>query len=205
VDDVRRLTRADVEEAAAVLARAFFDYPMLQWVMPDHVQRRRALPVFMGTSVRWGLLLDAVYGVGEPLRGVAIWVPPGTIDEDRDPDDSFVHYRHAMAAIGAEAEARHELFLAEQRVVRSRELGADEWYLAWLGIEPAAQRSGAGSALLSDMFTRLDAVGQGTYLETEKAANVPYYERHAYRVVSDGVISRGGPHYWTMRRISPLP
>lgn len=197
---IRKLTSQDVDAAADVLVRAFFDYPMLQWVLPKDEHRHAALPAFLRGSVRWGLLMGEVYGGGDPLSGVAIWAPPGLRDADLDPDDSFVRYADVLTALGPEAEARHERFITEQHAIRDSEIGARTWYLAWLGIDPSAQRTGVGGALLRHMFDRLDPEGIDTYLETEKAANVPYYERHGFGVVTRGVISGGGPNFWTMRR-----
>jgi ribosomal protein S18 acetylase RimI-like enzyme len=197
---IRKLTVRDVDEAGDLLACAFFDYPMITWLMPDAAPRRIALPIFMRVSVRWGLLMKEVFGIGDPLRGVAIWAPPGMVNEDLDPDDSIVRYSELLSAIGADAEVRYERFLAEQRIVRDAELGAQTWYLAWLGVDPAQQRSGAGAALLRDMFNRLDLSGGDAYLETEKSANVPYYEQHGFGVVTHGAISGGGPDFWTLRR-----
>ena len=197
---IRKLTSNDVDAAADVLVRAFFNYPMLTWLMPDDAHRRATLPTFLRASVRWGLLMDEVYGASDPLTGVAIWAPPGLRDADLDPDDSFVHYADVLAALGPGAAARHERFLSEQHTIRDGEIGERTWYLAWLGIDPASQRSGVGGALLRHMFDLLDPEGVDTYLETEKAINVPYYERHAFGVLTQGVISGGGPKFWTMRR-----
>jgi ribosomal protein S18 acetylase RimI-like enzyme len=197
---IRRLDANDVDEAGDLLARAFFDYPMLTWLMPDDAHRRRALPIFMRASVRWGLAMNDAFGIGDPLRGVAIWAPPGMSDLDLDPEDSMVRYHEAAAAMGTEAEARFDRFAAEQRAVRKREMGRRTWYLAWLGVDPDQQRTGAGAALLTDMFFHLDRIGDAVYLETESAANVGYYLRHGFSLVTEGVISGGGPPFWSMRR-----
>ena len=66
--------------------------------MPDAAHRRAALPTFMRVSVRWGLLMNEVFGIGDPLRGVAIWAPPGMVNEDLDPDDSIVRYGELLSA-----------------------------------------------------------------------------------------------------------
>jgi hypothetical protein len=95
---------------------------------------------------------------------VAIWAPPGMVNEDLDPTTRS-SATASLSAIGADAEARHARFLAEQRVVRDAELGHDV-VLAWLGVDPAQQRS-SGAALLRDMFTRLDSSEGEAYLETE--------------------------------------
>jgi ribosomal protein S18 acetylase RimI-like enzyme len=197
---IRKLDANDVGAAGDLLARAFFDYPMLTWLMPDDAHRRIALPIFMRVSVRWGLLMNDVFGIGDPLRGMAIWAPPGMSDLDLDPDDSAVRYHEAAAAMGPEAEARFDRFGAEQRAVRQREMGRRTWYLAWLGVDQDQQRGGAGAALLTDMLFHLDSIGDDVYLETEKAANVGYYMRHGFSVATEGVISGGGPRFWSMRR-----
>jgi hypothetical protein len=54
------------------------------------------------------------------------------------------------------------------------------------------------------MFTRLDADGAPCILETEKAQNVPYYERHGF-VVAHHAVLPGGPPYWTMIREPAAP
>ena len=72
-----------------MMARAFFDYPMWQWVLPDEEHRRRALPVSARASVLWGQILGHMYCVsGDPMHGLAIWAPPGMADVDVDPDGS---------------------------------------------------------------------------------------------------------------------
>jgi hypothetical protein len=39
---IRRLTVNDADQAGDLLARAFFDYPMITWMMPDAAHRRVA-------------------------------------------------------------------------------------------------------------------------------------------------------------------
>lgn len=203
--NIRKLTPRDVDEAAGVLARAFFDYPMWTWIIPDDAHRRAALPPIMRVSMRWGLLTDEVYGAGDPLRAVAIWSPPGMADADLDPDGTRTHFQEAVDAIGADGAARMDLLVAEQRSLRDRDLTPNTWYLPWLGVDPVSQRTGAGTALLNSMFARLDATKSDIYLETEKAANVPYYHQHGFTTITKGTITNGGPNYWTLRRTPPPP
>src|SRR3989304_1208218 len=61
-DAVSRLDDVHVEDAARILTRAFFDYPMWTWILPDEAHRRRALPAVLRASVGWGLLLGEGFG-----------------------------------------------------------------------------------------------------------------------------------------------
>lgn len=200
---VHRLEASDFDEAASLMVRAFFDYPMWQWVLPDEVHRRRALPVAMRASLKWGSLLGESYALASqdgPLHGVMIWAPAGMSDVDLDPEDALIRWAEVEEAVGADGMGRFEAMIEAQRPSRLKYLGSDGWYLSWLGVDAGAQRTGAGSALLRDMFARLDPQGIATYLETEKAANVPYYLKHGYEVVHTGVLPDGGPEFWCFLR-----
>ncbi len=200
---VYRLDGAHVDDAARILTRAFFDYPMWTWILPDEAHRREALPAVMRASVRWGLLMGQTFGLGDPLHAVAIWAPPGMADTDIDPDGALTGWTECVAPLGEEAMSKFETFVAAQRPFRDTMIPAGGWYLPWLGVDPAGQRAGAGAALLRHMFGRLDAEARAVYLETEKAANVPYYEGHGFRLVHEGTIPEGGPQFWCMLREAP--
>jgi ribosomal protein S18 acetylase RimI-like enzyme len=197
---ISKLEASQVDDAAALLARAFFDYPMWTWILPDEEHRRRALPIAMRQSVRWGMLMNECYLAGNPMRGIAIWTPGALSDADLDPDGSRTGYQEMIDALGRESHGRFELLVSTQRPLRARDIPKEAMYLPWLGVDPEAQRTGIGTALLLHMFARTDKAGAAVYLETEKAANVPYYERHGFRVLVSDALPNGGPRFWTMLR-----
>jgi GNAT superfamily N-acetyltransferase len=198
--DVVALEPAGVQEGAALLVRAFFEYPLWRWLIPEEPRRAELLPMSALVSVRWGLLMNETY-VTKPAGGIAIWMPPAAIDEDLDPDGTLTGWHEFEREAGPSIVERLEAMSAEQRRARdSAANGRPYWYLPWLGVDPAAQRSGAGASLLSAMFARTDNQGALYILETEKAANVPYYERHGFSVAHEGVVPLDGPPYWTMVR-----
>ncbi len=198
--EVRRLDAPDVDAAAGVLVRAFFDSPFWTWFEPDPGKRRALIEWYMPVGVRYGLLGREVFGVGDPVRAVAIWEPPEDAPTDRDPDGRLSGYADHAKHMSAEAIARSEAASETQRPVRLRVMdGRPFWYLQLLGVDPVAQRSGAGAALLGDMFARADGSGVPICTDTEKEANVPYYEQHGFRVVHHGELPLGGPNFWTFR------
>jgi ribosomal protein S18 acetylase RimI-like enzyme len=72
-------------------------------------------------------------------------------------------------------------------------------YLSVLGVDPSAQRTGLGSRLLEPGLERCDREGVPAYLESSKEANVPFYERHGFRVTDEVAMPRG-PKLWLMWR-----
>ena len=73
------------------------------------------------------------------------------------------------------------------------------WYLAVLGTDPRHQGRGVGPALLAPILARCDADRVLAYLESSKRSNVPFYERHGFRMVGELAIE-GGPVIWRMLR-----
>jgi GNAT superfamily N-acetyltransferase len=184
-----------------VLARAFVDYPVWQWLIPDRHQREGVMPWFMSMSLRYGLRAGEVYTAGAPLSGVAVWERFGDDDTGDDGEDPGLGWAEVPARLGDAGMARLNAMIETQRPARDRVSGgAPARYLPWLGVEPGLQRTGIGAALLRDMFARADAEGIPCMLETEQEANVPYYERHGFAVAEHGVLPLDGPAFWTMRR-----
>lgn len=200
-DGVHQLDDSRFVEAAGVLARSFLDYPMWQWILPDEQHRQRVMPLWSREAIIWGQLAGETVVVGSPIHGIALWARPGMADIDVDPDSTLgSNWPEVEDAIGPTGVRRFEMMVDIQRPLREKHIPPGGWYLSCLGVDPARQRSGAGSALLNDMFARLDADGVATFLETEKAANVPYYLKHGYEIVHEGGLPDGGPAYWCFLR-----
>jgi GNAT superfamily N-acetyltransferase len=77
------------------------------------------------------------------------------------------------------------------------------WYLAVLGTDPQHQGKGLGSALMAPVLANCDEEGVPAYLESSKERNIPFYERHGFKVTSELQI-KNGPSLWPMWR-DPRP
>jgi GNAT superfamily N-acetyltransferase len=199
--EVVKLEASRIDEAADVLARAFFDYPAWTWMAPDEAQRHELMPWYMRMSMRFGLLNGETYTTAPTTLGVAAWEPPGSHDTGESDPEAEAMWDALPGRMGAQGHARFQAMIEVQRPIREQISGGNPvWYLAWLGVDPAAQRGGVGAALLAHMFARADASSVPCLLETEKQANVPYYERHGFAVVASGTLPLDGPGFWTMLR-----
>jgi GNAT superfamily N-acetyltransferase len=77
------------------------------------------------------------------------------------------------------------------------------WYLGVLGTAPEHQGKGVGSALMAPVLAKCDAEGIPAYLESSKESNIPFYERHAFKVTRE-INVKNGPTVWPMWR-DPQP
>jgi ribosomal protein S18 acetylase RimI-like enzyme len=79
-----------------------------------------------------------------------------------------------------------------------RDLAGTHWHLGPVAIEPCVQRQGIGSALLTAFCVHMDAYGAVAYLETDRPANVHFYQKFGFAVVAEADVM-GVPN-WFMSR-----
>ena len=79
-----------------------------------------------------------------------------------------------------------------------RDPAEPHWHLGPVAIEPRVQHQGIGTALLTAFCVHMDAYGAVAYLETDKQANVTFYQNFGFVVVAKANVL-GEPN-WFMSR-----
>jgi GNAT superfamily N-acetyltransferase len=199
---VRPLVRADAAAAAAMLARAFADDPVMSWIFPDEQMRRRRLPPFFAGSLRDVSMrhdgTEVLTAADGGLLGCAIWMPPGTW---RPPlGRQLMALPGLLIRLGSRFGVASTTYGAMVRVHPER----PHWYLSGIGTDPPVQGTGVGGELMRSRLARCDATGLPAYLESSKQRNVPFYERHGFHVTRELRLPGGGPTIWLMWR-NPQP
>lgn len=198
---VRAFRKADLKQASAMMARAFADDPLMAWIFPDEQLRRRRLPAFFAASMRGtGLRFEGteVLDIDGTVAGCATWLPPQAwLPSAWRQIISLPGY---LRTLGSRFGVAGETYAALMRVHPQ----GPHFYLAGIGTDPPLQGSGIGTSLMRSRLTRCDATGMPAYLESSKASNVSFYERHGFTVMREFRIPGGGPTLWLMWR-DPQP
>jgi ribosomal protein S18 acetylase RimI-like enzyme len=184
---IRTAAPDDAEQIAASLARAFDDDPVARYGLPSDRRREGQLRRFYLQRLRT-LLPEELVFCDEDRRGAALWAPP---DRWRTPLPELMRTRIVTS--------RLPLFLVGGMRVEHHHPREPHYYLAILGVDPAAQGQGLGSRLLEPMLERCDREGVPAYLECSKERNVDFYARHGFRVTGE-VRLLLGPTLWLMWR-----
>jgi ribosomal protein S18 acetylase RimI-like enzyme len=194
-----RLNKDEVKRAAEVVARAFQDYPLSVYFIPDESVRRRKLPLMFQPLLRHGLSYSEVYATSPKLEGIAVWFRP---DGKRETLWSKIRSGSVLIPfiVGIGALRRQIAFGRWAASVRKRCVPGRYWYLQLLGVEPAYQGRGYASALLKPMLERIDGEGLPCYVETQTEKNVPLYEHLGFRVVEEGIVPGSEVRSWAMVR-----
>jgi len=186
---IRTVTPEDIPALADVLGRAFEDDPVAGFAHPREASRLRRLRFFFTGRLRT-LVPEELCFTDENRAGAALWAPP---------DRWQMPAREAVVGTLRLLSRRTPAMLAGLRRAERLHPRSAHFYLSVLGVDPGAQGRGLGSALLRPMLERCDAEGVGAYLETSKASNISFYERHGFRVRGELRLPRG-PMLWLMWR-----
>jgi ribosomal protein S18 acetylase RimI-like enzyme len=183
----RKATAADLPDVADTLAVAFYDDPVVKWIIGDGRRRRQLLPDFFAAIAASYLVYDETYAV-DGGNAAAVWAPPAAED-----DEELAPL--LGAAVGEYADRLFEI-LGLMEVNHPVE---PHHYLFLLGTRPEAQGRGLGSSLLALVLERCDRNRVPAYLEATSERNRQLYLRYGFEVTSE-ITLNGGPTMWPMWR-----
>lgn len=177
--DVNHAVRADLDALEVTLADAFADDPMMHWIYRDPATRPQQAQEFMRAGLDIGFPHGHVYATGANM-GCAVWSPP---DVDLFDDAAVTMFFSLLGEqLGPRAE---EVGTKLMEVSEKHPHDEPHFYLFILGTARARQSGGLGSNMMREVLDRCDRQGLGAYLESSNVRNVPFYERHGFRVLGE--------------------
>jgi GNAT superfamily N-acetyltransferase len=191
---VRGAERPDVAGISKALGAAFSDDPVMSWLIPETPRRPGVLEGNFRLLLEEIWLEHEVTYTTEETAGAAIWDPPGKWSVSIPRQIGLLP--RALRVWGRRL-PRALLTLA--RIERGHPTKS-HYYLAVLGVEPASQGRGLGSALMFPILSRCDAERVPAYLEASSPRNRALYERHGFEVTQEFRVGRGAPPIWGMWR-----
>jgi GNAT superfamily N-acetyltransferase len=193
----RPACKADIRALSGILGRAFYDDPVMMWVLPDDSSRAARLPRLFAALTRYHHLagggVEVAYGE-TVVGGAALWDPPNRWRQSRRAQLAMLPV--LIRTFGARSAAIREI--VESMTHHHPE--EPHWYLAVIGSDPSVRGKGFGQALMRSRLDRVDAEHAPAYLESSKLENVPFYERFGFAVTGEITLPDGGPALWPMWR-----
>lgn len=177
---IKRLSRQEKEQAVDILASAFFDYPVMRYILKDSDQLygdhlEALLGLFCETRLtrEWPLLgveaeskLVAIAGVNEPI--IKPW-----------PQQLQTIYEELKNTIGSQAIMRLEHY---DHIAHEPE--SPHYYLGIIAVHPDSQGQGYARKLIDEIqrMSESEPVSTGVSLSTENPQNVSIYEHMGFEV-----------------------
>ena len=181
--------KSNSDEAISILARAFQDDPVINWVCnaPSSLEPffQFMLPIFTWHGLTYV----------DPLgRGAASWLGPSQALKWPIEVSSV----STIVKIGG-LTGVYRMLLSGLQTERYHPK-KPHYYLFAIGVTPESKGQGVGTSMISHILRRCDAEGMPAYLENSKAENLTFYEGHGFKVLRQIRFSYSAPPLWLMWR-----
>jgi ribosomal protein S18 acetylase RimI-like enzyme len=171
--DVRPATQNDQQAVIDVITLAFTSDPMARWALPNPVTYLAVMPDLARAFGGNGFARGTAHLVDGGLAA-AMWLPPGV-----DPDSDRLM---ALSEKHVPADRLSDMMQVFEQMETFHPSNPC-WYLPLIGVDPAFQGRGYGSALLRYATERCDRDGSVAYLESSNPRNIPLYQRHGFEII----------------------
>jgi GNAT superfamily N-acetyltransferase len=186
---VRTVPREETEQAVTALCDAFYDYPVMRYVLGSQTGYDRRLRVLVDFFVSARVFRDepvlGVPGDGGALAAAAVVSLPG---ERPAPEALAVRREEVWRMIGAAERKRYEAF---GDACAGFTLETPHHHLNMIGVRRAYAGRGFGRLLLDAVhdLAQADSQSAGVTLTTESPQNVALYQHFGYRVLGHAQVS----------------
>ncbi len=192
------------ERAVRMLARAFRDNPLDVAVIGGRERERlRAVAWGMRTTLASARQASAtrILAAFEPGRtgpvGILVGIPSAALP--LPPAPLWLQLRSTLGQ-GLRVGRRWATVF---HTLESQQPRDPHWYLSLVGVDPPHCGLGIGRALLQSWLASIDPDGLPSYLETDREANLAFYAKAGFEVVSRLEVL--GTPVWCMRRTVSAP
>ena len=187
---IKTVTPSSADQAVGTVVLAFSADPIARWFYPDPHQYLLHLPSFVRAFAGKAFEHNSAYCVDGYL-GAALWLPPNV-----HPDENVLA---ALLQRTIPKENQQEIFAFTERM-NSSHPSEPHWYLPMIGVDPAKQGNGYGSALMKHALARCDSESKLAYLESSSPRSIPFYRRHGFELLGTIQVGSSPPLFPMMRK-----
>jgi ribosomal protein S18 acetylase RimI-like enzyme len=189
----RPATWSDADAIADTLAKAFFDDPLICFLLKDEATRPAKMPKLFKLLFKLGLPHDAC-DVTSGFEAVALWRPPNAW---HIPPMQYVTNGAAFMDVFGLSGGLQVMGIMD--VIEKRHPHEPHYYLQAIGTDPGKQGKGFGGVVIRRHLAIADAAAAPCYLESSKDTNIPIYKSFGFEVTGEIKLANG-PTLWPMWR-----
>jgi len=187
---IKTVSPSNMDEAVGAVVLAFSADPVTRWLYPGPHQYLLHLPCFVRAFAGKAFEHNSAYYV-DGFLGAALWLPPNV-----RPDENALF---SLLKRTIPEENQQEVFSFVEQM-DSYHPSEPHWYLPMIGLDPAKQGYGFGSALLQHALERCDSEGELAYLESSSPKSIPFYQRHGFEQMGTIQVGSSPPLFPMLRK-----
>ena len=183
------LQQQDAPDVADVLSEAFFDYPVMRFVLGTAGNYDERLPDLVAVFVAARALRnDPMFGVRDGTRLIAAMTMSNPAEPSHPDFDTM--REAAWLRLGHGVEQRYAQCVATWESLASNK---PQLHVNMIGVRAAYQGRGFARRMLAEAHRLCEEseVAEGVSLTTEQARNVDFYRHHGYEVIGHAQIAEG--------------
>jgi ribosomal protein S18 acetylase RimI-like enzyme len=192
--EARSAVRNDAGSISETRGRAFFDDPMICFILDDEKTRAAKMPRLFKLMFKLGVPYGAC-DVTDGFEAVALWRPPGkwhmAFHQYLTNGPEFLSLFGVRGALRA---------MSIMDYIEKHHPKEPHYYLQVLGTDPAKQGKGFGGVVMRRHLAVADTARMPCYLESSKETNIPIYQSFGFEVTGEIVVPGGGPTLYPMWR-----
>jgi ribosomal protein S18 acetylase RimI-like enzyme len=189
--DVQTAGVSDQSRLGAAIILAFSMDPAARWTYPAPDNYLKHFPDLVRIFGRRAFECGTAHFIGD-VQAAALWLPPGAQPEE---EALMAHFQRTVP------EQDQDTLVAVFEQMGQYHPDEPHWYLPLIGVDPAQQGKGYGSALLMHALRRCDEDGTPAYLESSNPKNIPLYQRHGFEVLGTIPVGSSPPITPMLRRV----
>lgn len=157
------------------LVLGFAADPLARWSWPAPDQYLTSMPQFVEACGGRAFEHGTAYVTGRG-HAAALWLPPG-VQQNEVALDAIM--AHSLRPEISEDMAQLRLGMTEHHPPEPH------WYLPLIATDPNWVGQGLGTLLMKHALRRCDSEGTAAYLESSNPENIPFYQRHGFKVIGE--------------------
>jgi ribosomal protein S18 acetylase RimI-like enzyme len=202
-DTARPISPDRLDDAVEIMSAAFRDNPLWVYIIPDEDRRERDLPRFFRVLIKSQLTSRQLYGVNDPLEGIAVWKLPNSPERKLGSiirSELLWTMARFLLSPGSIQLIKARKILSGSGEMHKRYAPGPHYFLDILAVHPKSQGKGLASRLVRPMLERADRESLPTYTDTSTPENVTIYEHYGFEVKEHLESPETGLNFWALLR-----
>lgn len=175
-------SKPDRPEFRKIFIDTFSGEPSFRFMLPDEQTRKSHVGWMYDKKL--ALLKDSYYTLStpDPVQGFSWWIPPGKKPNHGGLEQLKVGYWQAPFRFGWRIFMRALAFGSQESRILKPYFENPYWILDVIAVDPSAQRSGLGGALMHPIFERSRHEKIPCFVLTHNPRNVGFYEKYGFKL-----------------------
>jgi len=173
---MRKADKKDKKRVIDILAASFAGNKSVDYIVKQDAKKDKRIRALMEYSFDWCRLFGEIW-MSDDERSCALVLYPHT--KRLSLRAAWLDLRLVFQVVGW---GRVKKILDREQKIKKKQPAVKMTYLWFIGVDPATQGKGAGSAMLHDIVTASAKAGLPVHLQTSTEKNIPWYVRRGFEV-----------------------